>query len=99
MAQRNKRKIKKQKRQRREEHEREQENNIVAHSAATLSCAADTAADFAGQCTEDREDLELDLPYLHLGLEIWREQPQATTVALHVKPDKMPELRKETFTA
>jgi hypothetical protein len=82
MAHRNKRKIKKQKREQREQHEREQENNIVAHSAATLSCAAETAADFAGQCTQDLEDLHLDLPYLRLALEIWREQPQSTTAAL-----------------
>jgi len=82
MAHRNKRKIKKHKRERREQHEREQENNVVQHSAAILSCATETAADFAGQCTQDREDLDLDLPYLRLALDIWREQPQAPTAAL-----------------
>ncbi len=82
MAHRNKRNVRKQKRQRRQQHERQQEHNVVEHSAATLSCAAATAADFAGQCTQDLEDLDRDLPYLRLALEIWREQPQSTTEAL-----------------
>jgi hypothetical protein len=49
----------------------------VNDSAATLSCAAEAAGDFAYQCTHQQEELDFDLPYLHLALEIWRESPQA----------------------
>ena len=61
---------------RQRDHQRQQD--VVQHSAATLTCAAETAADFAGQCAHDQEEVELDLPFLRLALEIWREHPQST---------------------
>jgi hypothetical protein len=53
-------------------------DDVVQHSAATLTCAAETAGDFGGQCVHDQEELALDLPFLRLALEIWREHPAPT---------------------
>jgi hypothetical protein len=57
--------------------EKKRQDDVVKDSAATLSCAAETAGDFAYQCTHLQEELDFDLPFLHLALEIWRESPQA----------------------
>jgi hypothetical protein len=57
--------------------EKKRQDDVVKDSAATLTCAAETAGDFAYQCTHHQEELDFDLPYLHLALEIWRESPQA----------------------
>jgi hypothetical protein len=57
--------------------EKKRQDAVVNDSAATLSCAAEAAGDFAYQCTHQQEELDFDLPYLHLALEIWRESPQA----------------------
>lgn len=62
--------------------QRQEQDNVVLDSAATLTCAAETAADFAGQCAQQEEDLELDLSFLNLALEIWGEQPQPSTQPL-----------------
>jgi hypothetical protein len=79
MAHRNKGQRKREdKRLRREQRERQQQDDVVQHSAATLTCAAETAGDFGGQCVHDQEELALDLPFLRLALEIWREHPAPT---------------------
>lgn len=81
MAHRNKGKLSREdKRWRREQRDHQRQQDVVQHSAATLTCAAETAGDFAGQCAHDQEELELDLPFLRLALEIWRENPQSTQV-------------------
>jgi hypothetical protein len=61
----------------RRQREKQRQDAVVKDSAATLSCAADTAGDFAYQCTHQQEELDFDLPYLRLALEIWRESPLA----------------------
>lgn len=79
MAHRNKGQRKREdKRLRREQRERQQQDDVVQHSAATLTCAAETAGDFGDQCAHDQEELALDLPFLRLALEIWREHPALT---------------------
>jgi hypothetical protein len=80
MAHRNKGQRKREdKRLRREQRERQQQDDVVQHSAATLTCAAETAGDFGDQCAHDQEELALDLPFLHLALEIWRGEHPAPT--------------------
>lgn len=68
-------------RQQRDKQHQEQEN-VVLDSAAILTCAAETAADFAGQCADQEEELQLDLSFLSLALEVWGEQPQQATQPL-----------------
>jgi hypothetical protein len=64
------------------DNQRQEQDNVVSDSAATLTCAAETAADFAGQCAYQQEELQFDLSFLSLALEIWGEQPQPTTQPL-----------------
>lgn len=77
MTRRNKGKLRREEKRWRRERESQRQNDVVQHSVATLTCALETASDFAYQCTHVQEELELDLPFLHLALEIWRESPQA----------------------
>lgn len=62
--------------------QRQEQDNVVLDSAATLTCAAETAADFAGQCAQQEQELQLDLSFLNLALEIWDERPQPSTQPL-----------------
>lgn len=64
------------------DNQRQEQDNVVSDSAATLTCAAETAADFAGQCAYQQEELQFDLSFLSLALEIWSEQPQPATQPL-----------------
>jgi len=57
--------------------EKKRQDDVVKDSAATLTCAGETAGDFAYQCTHQQQELDFDLPFLHLALEIWRESPLA----------------------
>jgi len=57
--------------------EKKRQDDVVKDSAATLTCAAETAGDFAYQCTHQQEELDFDLPFLNLALEIWRVSPKA----------------------
>jgi len=57
--------------------EKKRQDDVVKDSAATLTCAAETAGDLAYQCTHQQEELDFDLPFLHLALEIWRQSPLA----------------------
>jgi hypothetical protein len=52
------------------------ENDLVEHSAAVLTCATEAADEFVGVCDRCIEELELDLPYLQVALEIWAEHPE-----------------------
>lgn len=69
-------------RRRREQREAEHQNNVVQDTAARFTCAAETADDFAYQCTDAQEELDLDLLVHHLALEIWREDPDRATALL-----------------
>jgi hypothetical protein len=62
--------------------QRQEQDNVVLDSAATLACAAETAADFAAQCADHEEELQFDLSFLNLALEVWSERPQPSTQAL-----------------
>ncbi len=57
--------------------EKKRQDDVVKDSAATLTCAGETAGDFAYQCTHQQEELDFDLTFLHLALDIWRESPLA----------------------
>lgn len=61
----------------RREVEQKRQNDVIQDSAATLSCAAETAGDFAYQCAHQQEEMDFDLSFLRLALEIWHEHPQA----------------------
>ena len=80
--------------------EKKRQDDVVKDSAATLTCAAETAGDFAYQCTHQQEELDFDLPYLHLALEIWRESPQAPPSLLAALDELLTELlrHRETLT-
>ena len=72
---RNKGKLSREEKRLRRQRDTQRQNDVVQHSAAVLTCAAETAGDFAFLCTEAQKELDLDLPYLRLALEIWRESP------------------------
>ena len=71
----NKGKVSREEKRWRRQRETQRQNDVVQHSAAVLTCAAETAGDFAFLCTEAQKELDLDLPYLRLALEIWSEPP------------------------
>jgi hypothetical protein len=77
---------------RRRQREKLRQDNVVKDSAATLSCAAETAGDFAYQCTHHQEQLDIDLSFLQLALEIWREAPQAPPSLLAALDELLTEL-------
>ena len=62
--------------------EQKRQNDVIQDSAATLSCAAETAGDFAYQCAHQQEEMDFDLSFLRLALEIWHEHPQAAPALL-----------------
>jgi len=64
------------KRARREQRDRQRDEDIVQHSASVLSCATEAADEIAGVCDHLLEELEVELPYLRLALEIWNEHPE-----------------------
>src|SRR5690606_41962089 len=59
--------------------------------AATLTCAAETADDFAYQCTRAQQELDLDLIVQRLALEIWREHPDRAPALLDAFEDLLAE--------
>lgn len=77
MTRRKKDKLSRENKRWRRERESQRQNDVVQHSVATLTCAVETAGDFAYLCTHAQEEIEIDLPFLRLALEIWREHPQA----------------------
>jgi hypothetical protein len=56
--------------------EQELENDIVEDSAAVLTCATEAADEFVGVCDRYLEELEFDLPYLGVAIEIWAGHPE-----------------------
>jgi hypothetical protein len=62
--------------------EQKRQNDVVQDSAATLTCAAETAGDFAYQCVHEQEERAFDLSFLRLAIEIWREHPDAAPTVL-----------------
>jgi len=48
----------------------------VHDTAARFTCAAETADDFAYQCTHALEELDINLLFNRLALEIWNEPPE-----------------------
>lgn len=62
--------------------EQKRQNDVVQDSAATLTCAAETAGDFAYQCAHEQEERAFDLSFLRLALEIWHEHPETAPAVL-----------------
>ena len=55
----------------------EKENDDVAqHSAAVLTCATKAARQFVVIGKHYLKDLEVDIPYLEVALEIWAQNPE-----------------------
>jgi len=79
------------KRRQREQHEVAQQNNVVQDTAARFTCAAETADDFAYQCTRAQQELDLDLIVQRLALEIWREHPDRAPALLDAFEDLLAE--------
>ena len=57
-------------------HQRRRENEIVERSADVLTCATEAADAFVGVCERSLEELDVDLAYLGIALEIWSEHPE-----------------------
>lgn len=53
-----------------------QQEEVVEHSAAVLSCATEAADEIAGVCDRLIEELSFELLYMRLALEIWDENPK-----------------------
>lgn len=68
---------KQQKRQRRGRKQQPQDAraDVVADTAAVFTCSKETADDFTYQCQRRREDLQMDLDFTRVALDIWRDQP------------------------
>jgi hypothetical protein len=62
---------------------RKLENDIVEHSTAVLTCATEAAGEFVALCDRCIEEIELDLPYLRVALEIWAEHPELAQPLKH----------------
>jgi hypothetical protein len=60
----------------------ERQNAVVQDTAGRFTCAAETADDFAYQCTHALEMLDFDLLVHRLALEIWREHPDRAPALL-----------------
>ncbi len=49
--------------------------DVVADTAAVFTCSKEIADDFAYQCHSRAEDLEMDLDFTRVALDIWHDQP------------------------
>lgn len=58
--------------QRQKERCRPGDEDVVKDTAAVFTCSTETASDFAGQCDRRRDDIEVDLVFSGLALEIWK---------------------------
>ncbi len=54
----------------------QRQSDVVHDTAARFTCAAETADDFAYQCTHALEELDINLLFHRLALEIWNDTPQ-----------------------
>ena len=78
MARRNKPPLsKEEKRRRRHRRQAQRQDDVVHDTAARFTCAAETADDFAYQCAQAQQQLDIDLLFHRLALEIWNERPPA----------------------
>jgi len=76
MARRNKPPLsEEEKRRRRHRREAQRQDDVVQDTAARFTCAAETADDFAYQCAQAQQPLDIDLLFHRLALEIWNERP------------------------
>ena len=71
--------------------EAERQNAVVQDTAGRFTCAAETADDFAYQCTHALEELEPDLLVHRLALEIWREHPDRAPALLEALEELLTE--------
>lgn len=71
--------------------EAERQNAVVQDTAGRFTCAAETADDFAYQCTHALEELDLDLLVHRLALEIWREHPDRAPTLLDLLEELLTE--------
>jgi hypothetical protein len=79
------------KQHKRRQRDAERQNDVVQDTAARFTCAAETADDFAYQCTRAQEELDLDLLVHRLALEIWREHPDRAPALLEVLEELLAE--------
>jgi len=78
MARRNKPPLSKEdKRRRRHRRQAQRQDDVVHDTAARFTCAAETADDFTYQCAHALEELDINLLFHRLALEIWNERPPA----------------------
>jgi hypothetical protein len=71
--------------------EAERQNAVVQDTAGRFTCAAETADDFAYQCTHALEELEPDLIVHRLALEIWREHSDRAPALLEALEELLTE--------
>ena len=62
-------------RRRRHRRQAQRQDDVVNDTAARFTCAAETADDFAYQCAQAQQQLDIDLLFHRLALEIWNERP------------------------
>lgn len=55
--------------------ERQQLDDLVQDTTATFTCSTKTAQDFAYNCAQPVEDIDLALVYARLAQEIWQGRP------------------------
>jgi len=79
------------KHRRQAQREAEQQNAVVQDTAGRFTCAAETADDFAYQCTHAQEALDFDLLVHRLALEIWREHPDRAPALLETLEELLTE--------
>jgi len=79
------------KQHRQAQREADQQNAVVQDTAGRFTCAAETADDFAYQCTHAIEELEPDLVVHRLALEIWREHPDRAPALLEALEELLAE--------
>jgi hypothetical protein len=78
----NKGKQRREEKQWRRQREAQRQNDVIQHTAAILTCAAQTAGELTEVCAHATEELVVELPFSHLALELWRAQPQAPPALL-----------------
>lgn len=74
-------KAEKRKRRRKNETEAARFDALVRDTAATFTCSADIVGDFAYQCESRRDQVECDLAFNRLALEMWHDRPGWTDLA------------------
>lgn len=57
-----------------EKERRKQDDDLVQDTAAVFTCLTEIAEDFAYQCDDQSQNLEADIAFNKLALEMWRER-------------------------